>query len=153
MRCRRNLAPQSALVPAQTRSMVDETLQIYISVPRRGATRGAIVRFRRSPCVHMKDALRNKAYKQKGLADTVDAGKALRCAQLYDMGKVACGLHIIPVQTLEFTIKGATAAPAFLRVVQRVVGILVNAVAGIGAIGERGACAQRHLRHAIDGLR
>lgn len=76
MRCRRNLAPQSALVPAQTSSMVDETLQIRISVPRRGATRGAIVRFRRSPCVHMKDALRNKAYKQKGFADAVDAGKA-----------------------------------------------------------------------------
>lgn len=37
---------------------------------------GAIVRFRRSPCVHMKDALRNKAYKQKGFADAVDAGKA-----------------------------------------------------------------------------
>lgn len=67
----------------------------------------------------MKDALRNKAYKQKGLADAVDAGKALRCAQLYDMGKVACGLHIIPVRTLEFTIKGATAAPAFLRVVHK----------------------------------
>lgn len=33
MRCRRNLAPQSALVPAQTRSMVDETLQICISSP------------------------------------------------------------------------------------------------------------------------
>ena len=49
----------------------------------------------------MKDALRNKAYKQKGLADAVDAGKALRCAQLYDMGKVACGLHVIPVQMLD----------------------------------------------------
>ena len=83
MRCRRNLAPQSALVPAQTRSMVDETLQIRISVPRCGATRGAIVRFRRSPCIHMKDALQNKAYKQKGLADAVDAGKALRCAFSY----------------------------------------------------------------------
>lgn len=77
MRCRRNLAPQSALVPAQTRCMVDETLQICISVPlRRGATRGAIVRFHWFPCTHMKDALRNKAYKQKGLADAVDAGKA-----------------------------------------------------------------------------
>ena len=154
MRCRRNLAPQSALVPAQTRSMVDETLQIYISVPPDAAQRGgAIVRFRRSPCVHMKDALRNKAYKQKGLADAVDAGKALRCAQLYDMGKVACGLHIIPVQTLEFTEKGTAAASVFLRVVQHIVRVLVDAVAGIGAIGERGACAQRHLRHAIDGLR
>lgn len=77
MRCRRNLAPQSALVPAQTRCMVDETLQICISVPpRRGATRGAIVRFYWFPCIHMKDALRNKAYKQKDLADAVDAGKA-----------------------------------------------------------------------------
>ena len=154
MRCRRNLAPQSALVPAQTRCMVDETLQICISVPpRRGATRGAIVRFYWFPCIHMKDALRNKAYKQKDLADAVDAGKALRCAQLYDMGKVACGLHIFPVQTLELTEKGTTAASVFLRVVQRIVRVLVDAVAGIGAIGERGACAQRHLRHAIDGLR
>lgn len=83
MRCRRNLAPQSALVPAQTRSMVDETLQICISPPRRGATRGAIVRFYWFPCIHMKDALRNKAYKQKGLADAVDAGKALRFALGY----------------------------------------------------------------------
>ena len=67
----------------------------------------------------MKDALRNKAYKQKGLADAVDAGKALRCAQLYDMGKIACDLRIIPAQILELAIKGATTAPAFLRVVHK----------------------------------
>ena len=101
----------------------------------------------------MKDALQNKAYKQKGLADAVDAGKALRCVQLRDMGEAAYSLYIIPVQMLELAIERAAAAPAFLRVVQRVVGILVDAVAGIGAIGERGACAQRYLRHAIDGLR
>lgn len=58
--------------------MVDETLQICISVPPDAAQpRGAIVRFYWFPCIHMKDALRNKAYKQKGLADAVDAGKAL----------------------------------------------------------------------------
>ena len=67
----------------------------------------------------MKDALRNKAYKQKGLADAVDAGKALRCAQLYDMGKIVCDLRIIPAQMLELAIKGATTAPAFLRVVHK----------------------------------
>ena len=67
----------------------------------------------------MKDALRNKAYKQKGLADAVDAGKALRCAQLYDMGKIVCDLRIIPAQMLELAIKGATTAPAFLCVVHK----------------------------------
>lgn len=51
--------------------------------PRRGAAKGAIVRFRWSPCLHMKDASRNMAYKQKGPADAVDAGKALRCALSY----------------------------------------------------------------------
>lgn len=68
----------------------------------------------------MKDALRNKAYKQKGLADAVDAGKALLlCARLRDMGKIACDLRIIPAQMLELAIKGATTAPAFLRVVHK----------------------------------
>lgn len=155
MRCRRNLAPQSALVPAQTRSMVDETLQICISSPpRRGATRGAIVRFYWFPCIHMKDALRNKAYKQKGLADVVNIGKALLlCARLRDMGEAAYSLHIIPVQMLELAIERAAAAPAFLRVVQRVVGVLVNAVTVVGAIGERCTRAQRHLRHAVYRLR
>lgn len=120
---------------------------------RRGATRGAIFRFRRSPCIHMKDALQNKAYKQKGLADAVDAGKALRCVQLRDMGEAAYSLYIIPVQMLELAIERAAAAAAFLRVVQRVVGILVNVVTVVGAIGERCTRAQRHLRHAVYRLR
>ena len=68
------------------------------------------------------------------------------------LAQVLCS-RIFPVQTLELTEKGTVAASVFLRVVQRIVRVLVDAVAGIGAIGERGACAQRYLRHAIDGLR
>lgn len=154
MRCRRNLAPQSALVPAQTRSMVDETLQICISVPpptrrnERGNRSLLLV-----PVHPYEGCFAKQGIQAEGPCRCCDAGKALRCAQLYDMGKVACGLHIIPVQMLELTEKGTAAASAFLRVVQRIVRVLVDAVAGIGAIGERGACAQRYLRHAIDGLR
>lgn len=86
--------------------------------------------------------------------------RGVSCAGLCDLGGIsppACASllcsRIFPVQTLEFTKKGTAAASVFLRVVQRIVRVLVDAVAGIGAIGERGACAQRYLRHAIDGLR
>ena len=112
-----------------------------------------IVCFRRFLRIYAWDASRSRAHEWKGLADAVDAGKALRCVQLRDMGEAAYSLHIIPVQMLELAIERAAAAPAFLRVVQRVVGILVNVVTVVGAIGERCTRAQRHLRHAVYRLR
>lgn len=154
MRCRRNLAPQSALVPAQTRSMVDETLQICISPPdaaqREGGNRSLLL----VPVHPYEGCFAKQGIQAEGPCRCCRRRQGLLlCARLRDMGKIACDLRIIPVQTLEFTEKGTAAASVFLRVVQRIVRVLVDAVAGIGAIGERGACAQRYLRHAIDGLR
>ena len=154
MRCRRNLAPQPALVPAQIRSMVDETLQIRISVlPTRRNERGD--RSLPSVPVHpYEGCFAKQGIQAEGPCRCCRRRQGLLlCARLRDMGEAAYSLHIIPVQMLELAIERAAAAPAFLRVVQRVVGILVNVVTVVGAIGERCTRAQRHLRHAVYRLR
>lgn len=74
--------------------MVDETLQICISPPDAAQREGAIVRFYWFPCIHMKDALRNKAYKQKGLADAVDAGKAFCFALGYAIWEKSLVIYV-----------------------------------------------------------
>ena len=76
MRCRRNLAPQSALVPAQIRSMVGETLQIRTSVLSTRRDGITIVCFRRFLRIYAWDASRSRAHEWKGLADVVNIGKA-----------------------------------------------------------------------------
>lgn len=119
MRCRRNLAPQSALIPAQTRSMGDEALQIRISAP--DAARQDCSRLLSPIPAHLcmgRFAKRGARMERPCRCREYRQGLSLR-ARLRDMGETAYGLRIVPAQMLELAIESAIIAPSFLRVVRK----------------------------------